>query len=84
MEKSLLVREFKKAGYDVIGGHCNWIHINGEDDNQKLCEVLDEYPNVTYKAGAKIPFDDRKNWLRMTVGPNLRETDFIKRLLEIR
>tara|TARA_B100000287_G_scaffold171381_1_gene161607 strand:+ start:3492 stop:4568 length:1077 start_codon:yes stop_codon:yes gene_type:complete len=84
MEKSLLVHEFKKAGYDVIGGHCNWIHINGEDDNQKLCEVLDEYPNVTYKAGAKIPFDNRKNWLRMTVGPNLRETDFIKRLLEIR
>ena len=29
----------------------------------------------------KIPFDDRTNWLRMTVGPNLSDTDFIKKLL---
>ena len=44
--------------------------------------VLDEYPDVAYKAGVKIPFDDRINWLRMTVGPNLMETNFIKRVLE--
>ena len=37
--------------------------------------------DVTYKAGVKIPFDDRTNWLRMTVGPNLSDTDFIKKLL---
>jgi histidinol-phosphate aminotransferase len=81
-EKWRLTEDFKKAGYDVIGGYCNWIHINSKDDNKQLCEVLDEYSDVTYKAGAKIPFDDRTNWLRMTVGPNLRETNFIKRLLE--
>jgi len=80
-EKLLLVRKFTKAGYDVIGGHCNWIHINSEDDNKNLCKVLDEYSDVTYKAGARIPFDDRKNWLRMTVGPNLSNTSFIKKLL---
>ena len=81
-EKWRLIEEFKKVGYDVIVGDCNWIHINSEDDNKKLCEILDEYPDVAYKAGVKIPFDDRINWLRMTVGPNLMETNFIKRVLE--
>lgn len=79
-EKCRLIEYFKKAGYDVIGGYCNWIHINSKDDNEQLCKILDEYSDVTYKAGAKIPFDNRKNWLRMTVGPNLSKTDFIKDL----
>ena len=78
-----MTEKFKKAGYDVIGGHCNWVHINSEDDNKKLCEILDRCTDVTYKAGVKIPFDDRTNWLRMTVGPNLMETNFIKRALEL-
>jgi histidinol-phosphate aminotransferase len=83
VEKWHLTEKFKKAGYDVIGGHCNWVHINSEDDNKKLCEILDRCTDVTYKAGVKIPFDDRTNWLRMTVGPNLMETNFIKRALEL-
>ena len=81
-EKWCLENDFTKAGYDVIGGYCNWIHINSKDDNKKLCSILDEYSDVTYKAGAKIPFDERQNWLRMTVGPTLMEADFIKKLLE--
>ena len=80
-EKRMLINDFRKAGYDVIGGHCNWIHVNSKDDNKTLCKILDSYSDVTYKAGAKIPFDDRTNWLRMTVGPNLSDTDFIKKLL---
>ena len=77
----ILENDFKKSGYDVIGGYCNWIHINSKDDNKILCSILDEYSDVTYKAGAKIPFDDRTNWLRMTIGPTLHKQKFIKKIL---
>ena len=80
-EKWCLENDFKKSGYDVIGGYCNWIHINSKDDNKRLCSILDEYSDVTYKAGAKIPFDDRTNWLRMTIGPTLHKQKFIKKIL---
>ena len=76
-----MTEKFKEAGYDVIGGYCNWIHINSEDDNKKLCKILDGCTGVTYKAGAKIPFDDRTNWLRMTIGPTLHKQKFIKKIL---
>ncbi len=81
-EKRKLVTLFEKSGYDILDGYCNWIHINSKDDNKKLCSILDKYKNVAYKAGVTLPFDDRKNWLRMTVGPTLSETNFIKELLE--
>ena len=79
-EKDLLVNELSKK-YDIISSHCNWIHVNDENDNKFICSVLDKYSDVTYKAGTSIPYDDRINWLRMTVGPEILKTDFIKEIL---
>ena len=79
-EKYILIDELSRK-YDVIGGHCNWIHINDKDDNDFICSVLDRYPDVTYKAGVTIPHDERVNWLRLTVGPGLYEQKFMKEII---
>jgi histidinol-phosphate aminotransferase len=80
-EKKVLYDLFSEK-FDVINSHCNWLHINDKDDNKFICSVLDKYNEVTYKAGAVIPFDNRKNWLRLTVGPQLSETKFIGEILK--
>ena len=68
----------------MIGGHCNWIHINDKNDNKFACSVLDKYKEVIYRAGVTIPHDLRKKWLRLTIGPDLHKEDFIKKILELK
>ena len=79
-EKYILIDELSKK-YDVIGGHCNWIHINDKNDNKFICSVLDKYKDVTYRAGVSVPYDDRTNWLRLTIGPDLHKQKFMKEIM---
>ena len=81
-EKHLLIEKLSKK-YDVIGGHCNWIHINDKNDNEFICSVLDKYKDVTYKVGVSIPYDDRTNWLRLTIGPDLHKQEFMKEIINV-
>ena len=80
-EKYMLIDKLSEK-YDVIGGHCNWIHVNDKDDNNFICSVLDRYPDVTYKAGVSIPHDERTNWLRLTIGPDLQNQKFMKEIID--
>ena len=80
IEKDLLINKLSKK-YDIIGGHCNWIHVNDKNDNKFICSVLDKYKDVTYRAGTSIPYDDRTNWLRLTIGPDLHKQKFMKEII---
>jgi len=80
-ERDYLAKKFKHAGFDVVNSHCNWIHFNDHCDNQRAVKILHDY-DISLKAGTVIPFDPRSNWVRLTVGPGLAETEFIKEVLE--
>ena len=67
--------------YDVIDSYCNWLHINDKTDNKFICSILDEYKDIIYKAETEIPYDSRKNWIRLTVGPGLYEQEFFNRII---
>jgi len=76
-EKKELVSMLK--GYDVIDSNCNWIHFNTTDDNLKTKQIFDKH-KVLVKY-CELPHDDRKNWCRLTIQPNITRQDFIKELL---
>ena len=78
-EKSTII-EMLSNKYDIVDGHCNWIHLNNNKDNEDTCSILDNYSDLIYKAGTVIPHDNRKNWLRLTIGPEISNTKFIQEL----
>lgn len=79
-EREYLAKKFLTAGFDVVNSHCNWIHVNDINNNQKIVKIFEAH-DVSFKKGTKIPFDHRDNWVRLTVGPKLSETKFIKKVL---
>ena len=76
-EKKELVSMLK--GYDVIDSNCNWIHFNTTDDNLKTKQIFDKH-KVLVKY-CELPHDDRKNWCRLTIQPNITRQEFITELL---
>ena len=65
--------------YDVIDSNCNWIHFNNEVDNIDTIKIFE-----THKVLVKycsVPHDDRKNWCRLTIQPNITKEEFMQELL---
>ena len=72
------------GGYDVINSHTNSIHfheING--DNSETVDIMNSY-GMAFKSGdtktgtpVMIPGDDRKTWIRLSVGPDIDKMDFV-------
>ena len=80
--KAKLIEMFEPTEANVIGGDCNWIHLHDWLDNEFYTDILDKY-DISYKAGCTIPYDGRDNWLRLTVGPGLENTKFIKEMVNV-
>jgi len=76
-EKNKIVTMLKN--YEVIDSDCNWIHFNNEIDNIDTIGVLDKH-KVLVKY-CSIPHDDRKNWCRLTIQPNLSNEKFMEELI---
>ena len=65
--------------FDVIDSDCNWIHFNNDVDNVDTIRVFDRH-KVLVKY-CSIPHDDRKNWCRLTIQPEMSNFDFMKEIL---
>jgi len=70
----LLLKDF-----DVIDSNCNWIHFNNEVDNNDTMRIFENHKVLT--KFCSIPHDDRKNWCRLTIQPNISDEQFIRELL---
>jgi len=77
-EKNKLISILEKK-YEVIDSNCNWIHFNDQSDNKKTIEIF-EKSKVLVKY-CEIPNDDRKKWCRMTIQPNITNSNFIKEII---
>ncbi len=80
-EKNILTNKLKKCGFDVIPSYTNWIHFNDKDNNIKSDNILSKRKDIIYRGKTKIPHDNRDNWIRLTVGPDLHKQDFISKIL---
>lgn len=76
-EKEKLISMMKD--FDVIDSNCNWIHFNNKIDNIDTIRIFDKH-KVLAKF-CSIPHDDRKNWCRLTIQPDITKQKFIKELL---
>tara|TARA_R110000782_G_scaffold224789_4_gene311808 strand:- start:2771 stop:3811 length:1041 start_codon:yes stop_codon:yes gene_type:complete len=65
--------------FDVIDSDCNWIHFNNDVDNIDTIRTFNHY-KVLVKY-CSIPHDDRKNWCRLTIQPDIHKKLFVKRLV---
>jgi len=80
-EKQKMYMLLMKAGYEVMNSNTNWIHFNDAFDNSFATKVLDSHPNFAYRGGTIVPHDPRKNWIRLTIGPDMSELPAIQELL---
>ena len=71
---SLLSKDF-----DVIDSDCNWIHFNNEIDNVDTIKTFESH-KVLVKY-CSVPYDNRNNWCRLTIQPEMSNFDFIKELV---
>ena len=76
-EKTKILKLLKN--YKVIDSNCNWIHFNNEIDNADVIRIFEK--NKVLVKYCKIPNDDRNNWCRMTIQPNLTDEKFMKELI---
>ena len=60
--------------FSVKYGNVNWIHINDVEDNIFLDKLL-QSRKISYKNGLTIPYDQRKNWIRLGIKPGI--SDFL-------
>ena len=79
-----LCRLLSGGGYDVINSHTNSIHFHeANGDNSKTVDVMNNY-GLAFKSGdtktgtpVMVPGDDRKTWIRLSVGPDIDKMSFV-------
>ena len=76
-EKTKILKLLKN--YKVIDSNCNWIHFNNDIDNKNTKEVFNKHKVLT--KFCSIPHDNRKNWCRLTIQPEMSNLNFIKEIL---
>ena len=69
------------SDFDVIDSNCNWIHFNNKKDNLDTIEIFNQY-KVLVKF-CEVPHDDRKNWCRFVIQPDIHNEPFVKRLVDV-
>ena len=83
-EKKKLISLMKN--FDIIDSNLSWIHFNNEIDYADTIRIFDKHkvlakfctlPGFYYD----VPHDDRKNWCRLGIQPNITNQQFIKDLL---
>lgn len=79
-ERELLALLLERAGFDVISSKTNWLHMHGGEENDRVLAMLKKH-NVLFKTDSRIPFDSR-DWIRLTIGPDLSKTRFMEKILD--
>ena len=65
--------------FNVIDSDCNWIHFNNEINNVDTIKIFEAH-KVLVKY-CSVPHDNRNNWCRLTIQPEMSNFDFIKELV---
>ena len=83
-----LCKLLSDGGYDVINSHTNSIHFHEKDgDNREAVDIMNNY-GLAFKSGdtktgtpVMVPGDDRKTWIRLSVGPDIDTMAFVGDLI---
>ena len=78
----------ENSEYDVVNSHTNSIHFHEKyGNNDEAIKIMDAH-GIAFKSGRKvtgtkvmIPGDNRDTWIRLSVGSDIHELDFVKKLV---
>lgn len=82
MNRDYLSLALRNTSIDIINTHSNWVHINCPDNNSMLEKIFDS-KGISTRFGTSIPFDNRDNWLRLTVGPKMINRSIVREIIEL-
>ena len=69
--------------YVVIDSNCNWIHFNNNIDNIDTIDIFNKHKVLT-KVFISLPHDNRKNWCRLTIQPNISKESLYRNYYDYR
>ena len=86
-DRDALCDTLEQIGYEVIRSHTNSIHFHEvSGDNSHTVNIMNKH-GLAFKSGdtitgtsVSIPGDDRKTWIRLSVGEGINTLPFIKEL----
>lgn len=81
-EREKIVSLLSDKNVDVISSHTNWIHMHFRDKNNEALLILKKH-NVLFKQDTKIPYDDRTDFIRISICPKMNKMDFFNDLLDL-
>jgi histidinol-phosphate aminotransferase len=67
---------------DVISSNTNWIHLHFKSQNNQAIKILKKH-NVLFKKDTKIPFDNRMDFIRISICPGMSQMDFFNDLFRL-
>ena len=79
--KNILLERLNEANFDTFPSNTNSVHFHDKNDNSRPVLILEKY-NVAFRSGLTIENNQRKNWIRLSIGPGIEETDFIKEIID--
>ena len=86
LERDILIKELRNSGYKVLDSSNNSIHFHDSFSNEKVINIFKKH-KVSFKTGSsastplQVPGDKRIDWIRISVGEGIMETEYIKELL---
>jgi histidinol-phosphate aminotransferase len=81
-EREKITKLLNGKNVDVISSHTNWIHIHFKKKNNQAITLLNNY-KVLFKKDSKIPFDNRNDFIRISICPEMSKMDFFNDLLDL-
>jgi len=79
-ERDNVFNILKAADYEVINTYSNWVHVYHKNI-ESVVDIL-EKSNTLFKCGT-LPYQGDKQWLRLTVFPNISKTSYFQEILEL-
>ena len=81
-EREKITKLLNGKNVDVISSNTNWIHMHFKNKNNQAISILNKY-NVLFKKDTKIPFDDRDDFIRISICPDMSKMDFFNDLFAL-
>ncbi len=80
LSRDKLCSMFNKKKFKTINSKTNSIHISFGERTKKVTKILKKY-KVLFKF-SNIPTSSKRNWVRLTVFPNIEKEKFTKEILQ--
>jgi histidinol-phosphate aminotransferase len=81
-EREKIINLLDAQNVDVIPSHTNWLHMHFRDKNNEALRIL-KNNNILFKQDTKVPYDNRDDFIRISICPEMSKMEFFNELLNL-